>query len=171
TLSIRVGGEDHLTCVARRALELRERLLLALDCHVLGLEALLHVYAQLLGREIEHMAHGSLDSIVAAEVLADGAGLGGRLDYHERGLTRRCGRQLILCYRCSSPPRTRLGRRALSSRLPGGLLRGRLLCCLLRGHALMYGRKFRVLCSTRPKTRAVQKCANVLERDASVVLR
>src|SRR5690606_11162931 len=33
TLSIRVGGEDHLTCVARRALELRERLLLALDCH------------------------------------------------------------------------------------------------------------------------------------------
>jgi hypothetical protein len=79
-----VGGEIDLGCAFRRLLEIGQRLGLALDGHVLGLEPAVHVHTQLPGGEVAEVADRGLHVVPGAQVLANGLGLGGRLDDDER---------------------------------------------------------------------------------------
>ena len=83
-LAVRVGGEIYGRGRLGRLLEVGQRLGLALDGDVLGLEVTVDVYAELAGRQIPEVPDGGLHVIAGAEILADRLGLGGRLDDHER---------------------------------------------------------------------------------------
>ena len=82
--AIGVGGEDRWSdAVLAAFFKLGERLGLALDGDVLGLEVVLDVDAQLTGGEVAQVAHRGPHVVARAEILADGLGLRGRLDDHE----------------------------------------------------------------------------------------
>ena len=66
-----------------RLLDIRQGLGLALDRDVLGLEAVVDVHAELPGGQVPDMADRGLHAVAAAQILADGLGLGGRLDDHQ----------------------------------------------------------------------------------------
>jgi hypothetical protein len=80
----------------RGRLQIRERLLLARDRDVLRLEPLVDVDAELLLGEVAKVADGGLHPIAAPEVLADGLGLGRRLDDDERRRAGRCRQAVVL---------------------------------------------------------------------------
>ena len=96
-LAVRVGGEVDGGGRLGGLLEVGQGLGLALDGDVLGLEITLDVDAELAGRQIPEMADGGPHVVAGAEVLADGLGLGGRLDDDQRhpiatGASARLGR-------------------------------------------------------------------------------
>ena len=133
-LAVGVGREIDLAGALGRLLQLRERLGLALDGDVLGLEPALDVHAELAGGQIAKMADGGLHVVAGAEILADGLGLGRRLDDHQRA---------------SAPSRSHPGLRGLGFGLGalglfGRCLRGRRLYgrCLLGRGLLLYGALF-----------------------------
>ena len=79
-----VGGEVDGGRGLGGLLELGQRLGLALDGDVLGLEPVVDVHAQLPGGEIAQVPDRRLHVVAPAQVLPDGLGLGGRLDDDER---------------------------------------------------------------------------------------
>ena len=84
SLAVRVGGQVNGRRSLGRLFQLGQRLCLAFDGDVLGLEPVLHVNAQLPSWQIPEVADGGLYVVARAEVLTDGLGLGGRLDDNER---------------------------------------------------------------------------------------
>ena len=73
---VRVGGQQHAVALFGLGLQLLDQLLLALDGDILGLVPVFNVNAQLAGRQIPHMAHAGGHLVPAAQVLANGLGLG-----------------------------------------------------------------------------------------------
>ena len=82
--AVGVGGEIDGRRGLGRLLELGQRLGLALDGDVLGLEPVVDVHPQLAGGEIAQVPDRRLHVVAPTEVLPDGLGLGGRLDDDER---------------------------------------------------------------------------------------
>ena len=75
-LPVGIGREEDLIGRPRRAAEVFHDLFLARDRHVFGLETVLDVDAQALGRQVPYMAHGRHDLEILAQVLLDRTGLG-----------------------------------------------------------------------------------------------
>ncbi|MPM19168.1 hypothetical protein SDC9_65586 [bioreactor metagenome] len=65
-LPIRVGGEKDLSACLRRAAQLGNHILLALNRLVIGDKTALYINAQLALRQIADMAHGGLHQIAGA---------------------------------------------------------------------------------------------------------
>ena len=78
-LPIGVGREDHRIDPLRPALEFGQNLRFPVDRDVAGLEALVHVHAELLLRKVPDVAHRSGHLESAAQVATDGPRLGRRL--------------------------------------------------------------------------------------------
>jgi len=76
-LSVRIGRQENLARVFRRALQVRDRFLFSGNRHVFGFEAVLYVDSHLLLRKIAHVADRRPHAVRAAEIFADGLGLGG----------------------------------------------------------------------------------------------
>ena len=128
-LAVGVGREIDLAGALGGLLQLRERLGLALDGDVLGLEPVLDVHAELPRGQVADVADRGLHVVAGAEILADRLGLGGRLDDDER---------------TSAPGRSRPGLRGLGLGLGAfGLLgRGLRSRCFLDRSLLLYGALF-----------------------------
>jgi len=82
-LAVGVGGEVDRTRVAGGQLQLLHDLLPGRQHLVLGLEALLHVHAQLLLGQIADVPHRGLHLEVPPEIFVDRLRLGRRLDDDE----------------------------------------------------------------------------------------
>jgi hypothetical protein len=83
-LPVGVGGQVDGSGGLGGLLQLREGLGLSFNGDVLGLEPVLHVHAQLPGREVAEVPDGGLHVVAGAQVFPDGLRLGGRLDDDER---------------------------------------------------------------------------------------
>ncbi len=118
-LAVGIGREVNALGGLGRGLEPRDRLILAHDRHVLGLEVVLDVDTELALRQVHDVAVGSEHGEFLPEELGQRARLGRRLDDDQRfpgGTRRRLGARLL-----------RLGRRLL--RRLGTLGRGRGRLC------------------------------------------
>src|SRR4030095_11048449 len=81
-----VGGDVERVGLLGGLLEVVENLLLGRRDHVLGLEVLLGIHAELGLRQVAHVSHGGLDDVLAVQVLRDRLHLRGGLDHHEPAL-------------------------------------------------------------------------------------
>ena len=90
-LTIRIGRQNHGCGFLRPSPNVVENGLLSANRHVLGLETTLHIDAELLGRQVAHMADRGHDIVTAAKVLADGTRLGRGL-HNDQGLSVLGGR-------------------------------------------------------------------------------
>src|SRR5690606_35649955 len=86
TLAVRVGREDHAVHGVGVAAQVLDDLALAADRHVLRLDAMLHVHAELSLRQVADMADRRLHAVALAKIFRDRPGLGRRLDDHEMRL-------------------------------------------------------------------------------------
>ena len=75
-LTVRVGGQIHLSALLGRLFQGSDGLLLSLDGLVVGLESVFHVHAQLALGQVPDVTHGRHHLITRSKVLADGLGLG-----------------------------------------------------------------------------------------------
>ena len=81
--AVGVGREIHGIGLFGRFLQFGNKLLLSLDDGVFRLEIVFHIHAQARLRQVAHMAHGSDDFIVAAQIFLDRFRLGRRLNDNE----------------------------------------------------------------------------------------
>src|SRR6185312_1076583 len=82
--AIRVSREIYLARFPGGGLELRERLLLARNRDVLGLEVVFDIDTHLLHRKITDVTDRRAHLVPAPEILPDSLGLGRRLDDNQR---------------------------------------------------------------------------------------
>ena len=75
-LTVRVGGQIHLSALLGCLFQGGDGLLLSLDGLVVGLESVFHVHAQLALGQVPDVTHGRHHLITRSKVLADGLGLG-----------------------------------------------------------------------------------------------
>ncbi len=80
---VRIGRKEYFARALRGSLELGKSLLLAGNRHVLRLEIVVDLDAQLLLGKIAQVADGGADAVASSEVLTNGLGLGRRLHNHE----------------------------------------------------------------------------------------
>ncbi len=139
-LPVGVGREKHAARLASGLLDVGEDLRLVADDHVLRLESLVDVDAELRLRQVHDVADRGQHLVGATQVLLDGLRLGGRLDHDEaRALARlpglRRGDDLVA-------GRGRLGLRSLAllASGPGGGGLRRSLRLGIRRAGLLLGR-------------------------------
>ena len=83
-LAVRVRGKEHRVGFLRPLFNLGEDFGFALDDHVLRLEVMLEVDAQLAGGEILHVADGGQNRVAAAQIPGDRSGFGWGLHNDQR---------------------------------------------------------------------------------------
>ena len=81
-LTVGVGGKVYVFALLGFRLKLLQHLLTARCCNVFRLEVLFDIHAQLLGRQVAHMADRGQYGVVLAEELVDFLRLCRRLHYH-----------------------------------------------------------------------------------------
>ena len=75
-LAVRVGRKQDAVALFGLGLQLLDELLLALDGDIFRCIAIFDINAQRAGGQVAHMAHTGRDLVAAAQILANGLGLG-----------------------------------------------------------------------------------------------
>ena len=82
-LTVRVGREEDAVRVLGLALQLFDKLFLALDADVLGRIVMLDINSQLGSRQVTDMAHTGRYLVITAQIFTNGFRLGRRLHDHQ----------------------------------------------------------------------------------------